>query len=100
LNNLGTRLPVLEARSVNPVAEIISFLTRIGENSKVILDGDLRQSDIKGMNGLQWTINMIEKNLALQDYSGVVKFTADDIVRSGLCKEWVKAIEREYPESK
>lgn len=80
------------------VDEVISFLTRIGQNSKVVLDGDIRQSDIKGVNGLQWTINMIDKNIGLQEYSGVIRFTADDIVRSGLCKEWVKAIEREYPE--
>lgn len=78
------------------VDEMVSFVTRVGENSKVILDGDLFQTDIKGLNGLQWAIDMVKKNPKLQEYTGVVEFTSQDIVRSGLCKEWVLAIEKYY----
>ncbi len=78
------------------VDEMVSFVTRVGENSKVILDGDLFQTDIKGLNGLQWAIDTVKANPKLQEYTGIVEFTSEDIVRSGLCKEWVVAIEKFY----
>jgi phosphate starvation-inducible PhoH-like protein len=63
------------------------FLTRIGENTKVVIDGDIQQKDIKGNSGLADAI------VRLQGINkvGIVTFDVDDIVRSGICKEIVKA---------
>lgn len=36
------------------------MVTRVGENTKIVLDGDLRQSDLKGKNGLQYAVDIYE----------------------------------------
>jgi phosphate starvation-inducible PhoH-like protein len=41
------------------------LLTRIGEDCKMIVLGDIAQSDIKGVNGLEHFINKLDKSLLL-----------------------------------
>jgi phosphate starvation-inducible PhoH-like protein len=81
------------------IKEIKAFVTRTGENSKVVIDGDINQSDIGPNNGLIWAINMIKKYDSLSDLTGITEFNSDDIVRSGLCGAWVRAIEHTATES-
>lgn len=63
------------------------FLTRIGENCKFIIDGDLDQSDIKGTSGLQDAIYRLKSVANV----GFVHFEEQDIVRSGMCREIIRA---------
>lgn len=63
------------------------FLTRIGDNCKVIINGDLCQSDIKGLSGLADGMSLTKK---IGDID-IVEFTLEDIVRGGLCQEIVYA---------
>ena len=59
------------------------FLSRIGEDCKVVIDGDLAQKDINGISGLHdAVIRLVGINKI-----GIVEFTIDDVVRSGMCKE-------------
>jgi phosphate starvation-inducible PhoH-like protein len=46
---------VTEAQNTT-VDEMTSIVTRIGENSKLVLDGDVRQTDLKQENGLKWAL--------------------------------------------
>jgi phosphate starvation-inducible PhoH-like protein len=62
----------------------------VGENSTLVFNGDMKQIDIKEQSGLQFLLNAIGKNKILQNYSSVIEFTTDDIVRSNLCKAWVE----------
>ena len=74
--------------------ELKMIVTRIGNNSKLILSGDLAQSDLsKERCGLTTLINMKDKF----DIFGIgeVKFNSDDIVRSDIVKELIKAFEEE-----
>lgn len=66
------------------------FLTRIGEDTKLVVCGDVRQTDLKKVSGLKVAVDLIEK---FDIGAELVKFTSDDVVRSGICKEWVKAFE-------
>jgi phosphate starvation-inducible PhoH-like protein len=80
-----------EAQNVTP-HEMKMFLTRLGENCKAVIDGDIQQSDIKGASGLSVAINLSKKygiNVP------VIEFTFDDIVRSELCKQWIIAFYKE-----
>lgn len=70
------------------VHEIKMLLTRIGENSKVIINGDIKQSDIKEQSGLSKIIHMAKK---YQMNVPIIEFGVDDIVRSEICKAWVVA---------
>ncbi len=75
------------------VKEMMAFVTRTGDSSRVVIDGDINQSDIGPHNGLVWCLKMVKQYESLKDMSGIIEFTADDIVRSGLCGAWVRAIE-------
>jgi phosphate starvation-inducible PhoH-like protein len=74
-----------EAQNTTP-DQMKLFLTRIGENCTVIVNGDITQKDIPGYCGLEDAANRL-KGLAGVT---IVQFTEDDIVRSGLVKEIMK----------
>jgi phosphate starvation-inducible PhoH-like protein len=65
------------------------FLTRIGNSSKVVVDGDLRQRDVAGANGLEDAMSRLSRLKGVR----VVEFTRDDIVRSGIAQRIVEAYE-------
>jgi len=71
-----------EAQNTTP-SQMKLFLSRIGEDTKVIIDGDIEQKDINGICGLEDAVNRL-RNI---DNIGIVEFTIDDVVRSGICKE-------------
>ena len=75
-----------EAQNTTP-EEMKMFLTRIGEGCTVIVNGDIQQIDIKGPSGLVDALNRV----AHLDRVKVVEFTEDDIVRSGLVKDILRA---------
>lgn len=72
------------------VSEIKMFITRIGENCKTVINGDIKQSDIKVESGLSKLLELVKKhNLPVP----VIEFGVDDIVRGDLCKQWIIAFE-------
>jgi len=74
-----------EAQNSNPNM-LLMLLTRIGEGSKMTINGDLSQTDETGMNGLEDAIN----RLSGMEGVGVVALTEDDIVRNAIIKEIVR----------
>lgn len=76
-------------------AEISSVITRMGQNTKIVLCGDTKQDDLKqsrnknDISGLP----IIKKILSIMPSAGIVEFTRDDIVRSGVVKEFIIASE-------
>lgn len=78
------------------VSEVQALVTRVGTNSQMIFCGDDSgiQSDVKnGMNGLTYLHKITEKYY-ISDYAQV-RFNREDIVRSGITKEFVIAFEEE-----
>jgi phosphate starvation-inducible protein PhoH and related proteins len=77
--------------------ELDTVMTRVGESSKIIFCGDMKQDDLKiskhraDVSGLKDFIRVISKMSAFE----VVEFTVDDIVRSGIVKEYLIVKERE-----
>ena len=65
------------------------FLSRIGENCKMIIDGDITQKDIRGDSGLEDAIKRLDRVQGID----VVRFVNNDIVRSGLCRKIIQAYE-------
>lgn len=74
---------ILDEAQNTSATQMKMFLTRIGENSKVVVNGDVAQSDIKGSNGLADAITRVE---GLVDVC-LHEFSRDDIVRSRLVCE-------------
>lgn len=77
-----------EAQNTTPT-QMKLFLTRLGYNCKAIVSGDAMQKDIPGESGL---VDAVDRLQFIPSVS-VIKFTADDIVRSGLVQEIVQAYE-------
>lgn len=88
---------ILDEAQNTTIAEVKAFVTRIGENSKVVVNGDITQSDLqKSVDcGLSYMLQILgdDRNAELNNKVGIVEFDYKDIVRSELCKLWVKAIE-------
>lgn len=78
--------------------EIRSLVTRLEEGAIAIFCGDDRQKDLNGLSGIEYLCNLI-KNNDIPD-CGVVEFTSDDIVRSGLTRTFVELFEKEGPAPK
>ena len=77
-----------EGQNTTP-AQMKMFLTRIGENTRVVVNGDINQKDIHGISGLEDAINRLSFIPKIKH----VEFTHYDVVRSGLCQEICQAYE-------
>ena len=78
-----------EAQNTTP-EEIKMFLTRIGEDCTVVVNGDVSQCDLPAASGLRAALDLIAKyDLPVP----VIAFSLADIVRSGICAMWVRAFE-------
>ena len=83
--------------------EFEMVLTRLGQGAQIIFTGDQKQHDLRGLSGLEETLDLITRMIDEQpDYLldedleelsksvGVVRFTPNDVVRSGLTRALVK----------
>jgi phosphate starvation-inducible PhoH-like protein len=76
-----------EAQNSTP-EQMKMFLTRIGENCQVVVNGDADQSDIKETSGLRVILDLVaRKGLPVP----VIAFGYGDIVRSEICAMWARA---------
>ena len=71
-----------ESQNVTP-GQMLMFLTRIGANCKVIIDGDPQQQDIPGLSGLMDAVHKLRGMANV----GVTDFDVNDIVRSGIVRD-------------
>jgi len=78
-----------EAQNSTP-AEIKTFLTRIGENCTVVINGDVSQCDLDQASGLRTVIHLIKSQILPVR---LIEFNRADIVRSGICAMWVRAFD-------
>jgi phosphate starvation-inducible protein PhoH and related proteins len=85
-----TILVVDEAQNLTD-AELHSIITRVGKNTKVIFSGDFGQNDLIYKRMEQSGIVGFMKILAKMPSFRTIEFDIDDIVRSGLVKEYIIA---------
>ena len=70
--------------------ELDSIITRVGENSRIVFCGDASQTDLvktNDRNGIHDFLNILRKMPSFD----IIEFGIDDIVRSGLVKEYIIA---------
>jgi predicted ribonuclease YlaK len=70
--------------------ELDSIITRVGENSKIMFCGDATQTDLIKTNEKNGIIDFM-KILRVMPSIDIIEFGVDDIVRSGLVKEYIIA---------
>jgi hypothetical protein len=84
---------ILDESQNTTVSQMKMFLTRLGENCTMVVDGDLAQSDLKHQtNGLQWIYKRFQN---IDDQISTVEFTKKDIVRHPLIEKMLIAFEDE-----
>jgi predicted ribonuclease YlaK len=72
-------------------SELRTILTRVGHQSKIIFCGDYRQTDLyRNRNDMSGIKRFLDIANTMPSHTRI-EFTADDIVRSSLCKEWIMA---------
>jgi phosphate starvation-inducible PhoH-like protein len=67
--------------------QLLMLLTRCGEDSKIIITGDVNQSDLKEKNGLADFIEKYKASSNVNDIIKLIQFEKDDIQRSELVKQ-------------
>ena len=77
-----------EIQNATPT-QVLMLATRIGSDTKLVITGDLDQSDLNGENGLQDLINKIKKNegKGTLDEIKLVEFDYNDVKRSEVVKK-------------
>lgn len=81
---------ILDEAQNTTIDQMKMFLTRFGENVKVVITGDPTQSDISGENGLQWAVKKLRhcKSIA------VIQYENKDVVRSALVRDILHYLEK------
>ena len=72
--------------------QIKMFITRMGDNSKVLINGDIRQTDIRKFSGLLDCIDRLEDVEGV----GVSRLYYEDIQRNGIIGRVLEALEEDY----
>ena len=74
------------------IEQIKMFITRMGKESKVMINGDIRQTDIRNFSGLMDCVDRLE------DVEGVAtsRLYNEDIQRNGIIGRVLEALEEEY----
>lgn len=70
--------------------ELDSIITRVGEDSKIMFCGDATQSDLIKTNDRNGIIDFMKILRSMPSFD-IIEFGVDDIVRSGLVKEYIMA---------
>lgn len=77
-----------EAQNTTPT-QMKMFLTRIGHNCRVVVNGDMQQKDVRGESGLEDAVARLTHIPSVKH----IRFTRSDVVRSGIVQEIVEAYE-------
>ena len=70
--------------------ELDSIITRVGENSKIIVCGDATQSDLVKTNERNGIVDFMTVLRKMPSFD-IIEFGIDDVIRSGLVKEYIIA---------
>lgn len=73
--------------------ELTTLVTRIGEDSKIIIGGDFFQSDINGKSGFRPMFNKFDDDASKEMGIHTFSFNEGDIVRSRILKFIIKKLE-------
>jgi phosphate starvation-inducible PhoH-like protein len=81
---------VEEAQNTTPI-QMKLILTRIGKNSKIVMNGDLTQSDVPTLNGLQDFLNKLSlfyenEQFLINDGFHIIKYEPEHILRNPIIK--------------
>lgn len=84
-----------EAQNFTP-KELITLITRVGENSKLFICGDFLQSDINGKTGFKSVAKAFDDKESMAHGIHYFEFTKEDILRSDILKFIINKLEENF----
>ena len=91
--NWNNKLIVADEAQNFTFKELTTLITRLGEDSKLIICGDFMQSDINGKTGFGEMFDLFSDEKSEQNRIHSFKFTRTDIVRSKILKFIISKLE-------
>jgi len=79
---------ILDECQNNTFHELDSVITRMGDNTKIMICGDFRQSDLRFKDERQGLLDFMDILGRMKSFAHV-ELTEDDIVRSGTVREYI-----------
>jgi len=70
--------------------QMLMLLTRIGEDSKLAITGDLKQTDRPGNNGLGDFLEKLKKSVKMQKHVAFIEMKSEDIQRNEILAEIIE----------
>ena len=92
-NTFDNCLLIVEEMQDMTMHELSTIITRCGRNTKIFFSGDFKQTDLDGRREISGFSDFIKIVDCMYSFE-VVEFGLDDIVRSGLVKEFLIAKEK------
>jgi len=91
---LDNAFVILDEAQNATIGQLKMFLTRMGENAKFIITGDMTQIDLpdKSKSGLEMTINMLREVEGI----GMLHFQRKDIIRHRLVRDIVRIFDKQH----
>ena len=71
--------------------ELDSIMTRVGQDSKIMFCGDATQTDLVRENEKNGIVDFMRILRLMANSVDIIEFGVEDIVRSGICKEYILA---------
>ena len=71
------------------VEQIKMFITRMGKNSKVLINGDINQDDLRGRSGLDFCMEKLDSVEGI----GICRLSYEDIQRNDIIGRVLTALE-------
>ena len=71
--------------------ELDSIMTRVGQDSKIMFCGDATQTDLIKENEKNGIVDFMRILRLMANSVDIIEFGVEDIVRSGMCKEYILA---------
>ena len=71
--------------------ELDSIMTRVGQDSKIMFCGDATQTDLTRENEKNGIVDFMRILRLMANSVDIIEFGVEDIVRSGICKEYILA---------
>lgn len=75
--------------------EVIKLITRMGKESRLVLSGDVRQSELKGDSGLAWVAKFVQRHNLSENFGFIDFNDVNDIVRSDAVRQFIVALVRD-----
>lgn len=75
--------------------EVTKLIIRMGKNSKLVLSGDIRQSEVKDGSGLAWVAKFVQRHNLSSNFGFVDFCDVNDIVRSDAVRQFIVALTRD-----